>query len=196
MWSLDNYGSTLIALIFNGPCFQWDSTATSATSTRATIISNAPTASRDMLVSTPDRHLVFFGTETTIGDTTTQDDMFIRFSSQEDITDYTPTAINTAGTQRLADGSKIMGSLRGRDATLYLDRHRHVYHAFCWVLRLPLLTNKWEPTVDSLAKTHRVEVDGAAYWMSDNGFFRYTGQLESMDCLVEDYVYDDINSDV
>ena len=69
-----------------------------------------------MLVSTPDRHLVFFGTETTIGDTTTQDDMFIRFSSQEDITDYTPTAINTAGTQRLADGSKIMGSLRGRDA--------------------------------------------------------------------------------
>ena len=116
MWSLDNYGTTLIALIFNGPCFQWDSTATSATSTRATIISNAPTASRDMLVSTPDRHLVFFGTETTIGDTTTQDDMFIRFSSQEDITDYTPTAINTAGTQRLADGSKIMGSLRGRDA--------------------------------------------------------------------------------
>ena len=67
MWSLDNYGTKLIALIFNGPCFEWDSTATSATSTRATIISGAPTASRDMLVSTPDRHLVFFGTETTIG---------------------------------------------------------------------------------------------------------------------------------
>ena len=39
-----------------------------------------------------------------------------------------------------------------------------------------------------------VEVDGAAYWMSDNGFFRYTGKLESMDCLVEDYVYDDLNT--
>ena len=38
-----------------------------------------------------------------------------------------------------------------------------------------------------------VEVDGAAYWMSENGFFRYTGKLESMDCLVEDYVYDDLN---
>ena len=45
-----------------------------------------------MLVSTPDRHLVFFGTETTIGDKTTQDDMFIRFSSQENIEDYIPTA--------------------------------------------------------------------------------------------------------
>ena len=69
-----------------------------------------------MLVSTPDRHLVFFGTETTIGDTPTQDDMFIRFSDQEDINTYTPTATNTAGTQRLSDGSQIVGAVRGRDA--------------------------------------------------------------------------------
>ena len=80
--------------------------------TRATIISGAPTASRHMLVSTPDRHLVFFGTETTIGDTSTQDDMFIRFSDQEDINTYTPTATNTAGTQRLADGSQIRGAIQ------------------------------------------------------------------------------------
>ena len=40
-----------------------------------------------------------------------------------------------------------------------------------------------------------VEVDGAAYWMSENGFFRYAGKLESLPCLVEDFVYDDINLD-
>ena len=74
-----------------------------AISTRATVLPNAPTASRHVLVSTPDRHLVFFGTETTVGDPTTQDDMFIRFSDQESIdqTDsYTVRAENTAGTQR------------------------------------------------------------------------------------------------
>ena len=70
------------------------------------LIPGAPTASRDMLVSTPDRHLVFFGTEKTIGTKSSQDDMFIRFSSQENIEDYTPTAINSAGTQRLASGSR------------------------------------------------------------------------------------------
>ena len=75
LWSLDNLGSTLIALIHNGECFEWDGYATNATTTRATIISGAPTASRDMLVSTPDRHLVFFGTETTIGTKSTQDNM-------------------------------------------------------------------------------------------------------------------------
>ena len=59
-------GNTLVATIFNGESFTWDSNATNATSTRATIATGAPTASRDMLVSTPDRHLSnFFGTERT-----------------------------------------------------------------------------------------------------------------------------------
>ena len=129
---MDNYGSKLIALITDSACFEWDSDALDATSTRATIISGAPTASRDMLVSTPDRHLLFFGTETTIGDTTTQDPLFIRFSSQESLTDYTPTATNTAGTQRLAGGSKIIGAIRGRNANVHLDRYFFIYYAFCW----------------------------------------------------------------
>jgi hypothetical protein len=116
MWSIDNFGDNVIALIHNAQVFEWNSNAANAVATRATIISGAPTASRDMLVSTPDRHLVFFGTETTIGDPSTQDDMFIRFSDQENINDYTPTATNTAGTQRLADGSRIVGAVRGRDA--------------------------------------------------------------------------------
>ena len=192
-WSLDNLGQTLIALIVNGACFEWDANATNATSIRATIISGAPTASRDMLVSTPDRHLVFFGTETTIGDTTTQDDMFIRFSSQENINDYTPTAENSAGTQRLAAGSRIMGATLGRngiyvwtDTALFLMQF--VGQPFTFSFQ-QVGTN-----CGLIGKNAAVEVDGAAYWMSDNGFFRYTGRLESMDCLVEDYVYDDLNT--
>ena len=193
MWSLDNLGSTLIALIHNGECFQWDANAANATATRATIISGAPTASRDMLVSTPDRHLVFFGTETTIGDKTTQDDMFIRFSSQENINDYTPTATNSAGTQRLADGSRIIGAKLGRNAIYIwsdtsLFTMRFVGGDFIFAFE-QVGTN-----CGLIGMNAAVEVDGAAYWMSENGFFRYTGKLESMDCLVEDYVYDDLNT--
>ena len=127
LWVLDNFGTKLIALIYNDKCFEWDAAAANATSTRATVLPNAPTASRHVLVSTPDRHLVFFGTETTVGTPTTQDDMFIRFSDQESIdqTDsYTVRAENTAGTQRLADGSKIMGAIKGRDAIyVWTDTH-------------------------------------------------------------------------
>ena len=194
MWSLDNFGDKAICLIVDGECFEWNSAATDATSTRATIISGAPTASRHMLVSTPDRHLVFFGTETTIGTKSTQDNMFIRFSAVEDINTYTPTATNDAGTQRLADGSRIMGAIRGRDAIyVYTDTAlflmRFVGQPFTFAF-VQAGTN-----CGLAGKNAVVEVDGAAYWLSENGFFKYAGALESLTCLVEDYVYDDINLD-
>ena len=193
-WSLDNFGDKAICLIADGEVFEWDSAATNATSNRATIISGAPTASRHMLVSTPDRHLVFFGTETTIGTKSTQDDMFIRFSDQEDINTYTPTATNTAGTQRLADGSRIMGAIRGRDAIyVYTDTalflQRFVGQPFTFAFT-QVGTN-----CGLAGKNAVVEVDGAAYWLSENGFFKYAGALETLPCLVEDFVYDDINLD-
>jgi len=194
MWSIDNFGDKAICLIHDGACFEWDSSLSNATSTRATIISGAPTASRHMVVSTPDRHLVFYGTETTIGDTSTQDDMFIRFSDQEDINTYIPTATNTAGTQRLADGSQIRGAIRGRDAIYVwtdtaLFTQRFVGQPFTFAFA-QVGTN-----CGLVGQNACVEVDGAAYWMSENGFFRYAGKLESLPCLVEDHVYDDINLD-
>jgi len=194
MWSLDNFGDKAICLIHDSAVFEWDSSLSNATDTRATIISGAPTASRHMLVSTPDRHLVFFGTETTIGDTSTQDDMFVRFSDQEDINTYTPTAINTAGTQRLADGSQIRGAIRGRDAIYVwtdtaLFTQRFVGQPFTFAFA-QVGTN-----CGLVGQNACVEVDGSAYWMSENGFFRYAGKLESLPCLVEDHVYDDINLD-
>ena len=194
LWVLDNYGTKLIALIYNGGCFEWD--ATGSTSTRATIIANAPTASRHVLVSAPSRHLIFFGTETTIGDASTQDDMFIRFSNQEEITGadaYTVTATNTAGTQRLAAGSVIMGAKRGRDAiyvwtdtSLFLMRFVGQPFTFSF--------EQAGTNCGLLGKNACVEVDGTSYWMSENGFFMYDGQLKSMPCLVEDFVYDGLNS--
>ena len=193
LWSIDNFGDKIIALIHNAQVFEWDSNATNAVTIRATIISGAPTASRDMLVSTPDRHLVFFGTETTIGDSTTQDEMFIRFSDQEDINTYTPTATNTAGTQRLSDGSRIVGAVRGRDARYIwsdtsLFTMRFVGSPFTFAFA-QVGTN-----CGLIGQNAALEVDGAAYWFSENGFFKYSGNLETMVCLVEDFVFNDLNT--
>jgi hypothetical protein len=193
LWSIDNFGTKVIALIHDSACFEWDSNAAGAVNTRATIIAGAPTASREMLVSTPDRHLVFFGTETTIGDPTTQDLMFIRFSDQENINEYAPTSVNTAGTQRLSDGSRIVGAVRGRDAiyvwtdtSLFIMRFVGAPFTFGFT---QVGTN-----CGLIGESAAIEVDGAAYWFSENGFFRYRGGLETMVCLVEDYVFSDLNT--
>ena len=193
LWSLDNFGNKLVATINGGESFEWDSNPVGANNTRATIITGAPTASAFSLVSTPDRHLVFFGTETTVGTKSTQDPMFIRFSSQEDINTYTPSATNTAGTQRLADGSKIVGAIRGRDA-IYIWTDTALF-----IMRFvgPPFTFSFQQVGTNcglIGQNAAVEVDGTAYWMSENGFFRYTGKLESLPCLVEDHVFDDINT--
>ena len=196
LWSLDNFGNKLIATISGGETFEWDSDPITATETRATLLPNAPTSSAFSLVSTPDRHLIFFGTETTIGTKSTRDEMFIRFSDQENIdstTSYAPSATNTAGTQRLADGSKIVGAIRGRDAiyvwtdtALFIMRFVGAPFTFSF--------QQVGTNCGLIGKNAAVEVDGSAYWMSENGFFRYTGKLESLACLVEDHVYDDINT--
>ena len=193
LWSIDNYGDLAVALIHNSACFQWNTNVADPVNTRATIIAGAPTASHDMIVSTPDRHLVFFGTETTIGDPTTQDSMFIRFSDQENINVYEPTAVNTAGTQRLADGSRIVGVVRGRNA-IYVWTDTSLF-----TMRFigPPFTFGFEQVGTNcglIGVNAAAEVDGTAYWMSENGFFRYAGNLESMVCLVEDFVFDNLNT--
>tara|TARA_R100001129_G_scaffold125381_1_gene87782 strand:- start:66 stop:2240 length:2175 start_codon:yes stop_codon:yes gene_type:complete len=193
MWSIDGFGSKVIALIHNAQVFEWDADATNALTNRATIISGAPTASRDMLVSTPDRHLVFFGTETTIGTPSTQDEMFIRFSDQEDINTYTPTATNTAGTQRLSDGSKIVGAVRGRDA-IYIWSDTSLFTMRFVGAPFTFGFAQVGTNCGLIGQNAALEVDGAAYWMSENGFFKYSGNLETMMCLVEDFVYDDLNT--
>ena len=196
LWSLDNFGNKLIATISGAETFEWDSDPIGANNTRATILANAPTASSFSLVSTPDRHLIFFGTETTVGTSSTRDEMFIRFSDQESInetTSYTPSATNTAGTQRLADGSKIVGAIRGRDA-IYIWTDTSLFIMRFVGAPFTFSFQQVGTNCGLIGKNAAVEVDGSAYWMSENGFFRYTGKLESLPCLVEDHVYDDINT--
>jgi hypothetical protein len=122
--------------------------------------------------------------------------MFIRWSDQESIdasTSYAPSATNTAGTQRLADGTRIVGAIRGRDAiyvwtdtALFIMRFVGAPFTFSF--------QQVGTGCGLIGKNAAVEVDGSAYWMSENGFFRYTGKLESLHCLVEDYVFDDLAS--
>jgi len=191
LWVLDNYGQKLIALIYNGKCFEWDGAPANAVNTRATVIPNAPTASRHVLVSTPDRHLVFFGTETTIGDPSTQDDMFVRFSDQENIDQsdsYIVRAENTAGTQRLADGSRIMGAIKGRDA-IYVWTDTALFLMQFVGQPFTFAFSQVGTNCGLLGKNACKEVDGSVYWMSENGFFAYDGQLRTLPCLVEDFVY-------
>ncbi len=195
LWSLSNFGQVLIATIANGKTFTWNAgnasrlTVRASTSTSGFSTSANPTATRVSLVSPTTRHLIHLGTETIIGDTSTQDDMFIRFSDQEDINDYTPTAINSAGSQRLQDGTKIIGSLKAKEVILVWTDNALYTMKF---IGAPFTFGFEQVGTNCglIGKNAAVEIDGVAFWMSNNGFFMFDGTVKSLPCSVEDYVYD------
>jgi hypothetical protein len=195
LWSLSNFGQVLIATIANGKTFTWNSgdaarlTTRASTTTAGFETTNNPTASRVTLVSPTTRHLIHLGTETTIGDPTTQDDMFVRFSDQENINLYTPTAVNTAGSQRLQDGTKIIGTLKAKE-TILVWTDNALYTMKFVGAPFTFGFEQVGTNCGLIGKNAAVEIDGVAFWMSANGFFMFDGTVKSLPCSVEDFVYD------
>jgi len=199
LWSLDTFGNVLVATVANGRTYTWNSNITARFTTRASINTTDflttlnPVASRATLVSPTTQHLIHFGTCTTFNDASTQDDMFIRFSDNENINSYDVKATNTAGTFRLQDGTRIIGALTAKetilvwtDSSLYTMKFVGAPFTFGF--------EQVGTNCGLIGKNAAVEIDGIAYWMSNNGFFAFDGTVKSLPCGVEDYVYDDIDT--
>lgn len=187
-WSLDNFGENLIATVLNGATYQWSPT-TDTLSGKASLVANAPTTSKFSLVSTPDRHLILFGTEKTIGTGTSQDPLLLRFSSQEDITTYQPQAENTAGSLRIQDGSTIIGADKARGQILvWTDTSLHGLQFIGPPFTFGL--NQLGKNCGLLGQHAAVVVRDVAYWMGQNAFFAYDGTVTKIPCTVDDYVFE------
>ncbi len=199
LWSLDNFGEVLIATVANGKTFTWNGGAASPLNNRASTATtnfqttNNPTASRITLVSPTTRHLIHLATETTIGTTTSQDDMFIRFSDQEAINTYAPSAINTAGTQRLQDGTKIVGALKAKE-TILIWTDNALYTMKFIGSPFTFGFEQVGTNCGLIGKNAAVEIDGIAFWMSPKGFFAFDGTVRSLPCTVEDHVFENIDT--
>ena len=195
LWSLSNFGEVLIATVLNGKTFTWNSGIGARLTTRASTTTsnfettNNPTKTRVTLVSPTTRHLIHLGTETTVGTPSTQDDMFIRFSDQEAINTYAPSATNTAGTQRLQDGTKIMGALKAKEVILIWTDNALYTMKF---IGSPFTFGFEQVGTNCglIGQNAVVEIDGAAFWLSPKGFFMFDGTVKSLSCTVEDSVFD------
>jgi len=188
-WSLDNFGEQLIATIKDGKTFTWNPGVSNPLDQRASIMVGAPTATRLTITSDRDRHVVHFGTETTIGDSTTQDPMFIRFSDQENYNIYQPTSINTAGTFRLDTGNKIVAAISGKDYNLILTdqaayQMQFVGPPFTFSIR------QVGSNCGCIGQHAAVYADGKVFWMgAGGGFFVFDGTVKLLPSLVEDFVF-------
>ena len=190
VWQFDNYGENLLLQLVDGSIYEWFPSG--GLGTRATVVAGAPTKSKYALVSTPDRHLVCFGTESVLGDPTSQDPMFVRFSDQENIGDFVATATNTAGGQRLTDGNEILAALRSRgqiliwtDTSLHGQQYLGPPYTFGF--------QQLGANCGIISPHSAADVNGVAYWMSKDAFFVFDGTVKKIPCTVQDYVFEDLN---
>ena len=190
VWQFDTYGEDVICQLVDGSTYYWN--LSSGVATRAAVLSGAPTKSTFALISTPDRHLVCFGTETVIGDATTQDPMFVRFSNQEDITQFVESATNTAGGQRLTDGNRIVTAIRSRGQILIITDTALHGQQFIG----PPFTFGFQQlgaNCGCIGPHAAVDVNGLAFWMGTEAFYVFDGTVKKLPCTVQDYVFKDLN---
>ena len=191
-WNLNLWGEDLIATIRGGGIFYWS--VSSTVSTRAVLVSSlsgalsVPAIATVTTVSFPDRHFIAGGCTEYAGGGNL-DEMLIRWSDQEDFTDFGPTSTNSAGDQRLEVGTKIVSMVSAREETL-ISTDAAVYGMtfvgppFIFSFRL-LATDCGAAGLNTM-----ISIDGNVMWMGKRNFFAYDGVVKELPSSVQYYVFD------
>jgi hypothetical protein len=199
LWSHDAFGEDLVINPRAGGIYYWDTS--SGVTTRAVNITSlsgsnlAPTVGLQTIVSDIDRHVIVLGADPIVGSSRTGsiDPLLIAFSSQESLTEWEPTATNTAGDIRLSSGSQIVGGLRARqeilvwtDTSLYSMQFIGAPFTFG--------VNLINENVGMISPNAAINAPDGVYWMARDGFYKYAGAVQRVSCSVLNYVLDDLNT--
>lgn len=194
LWSQESFGEDHVFCPRDGTLYYWKYSL--GLNHRATPLedeagaADVPLMATKIMMSTVGRHLIAFGTNP-VG-STEQDPLEVRWCSSEDLTLWTPALTNSAGTYRLSSGNRIVTAARLKqemliftDSTIYSMQHIGAPDIF-----------GFHPAADniSIISPNALAVVGnAVFWMAQDKFYVYTGRAETLPCLIDDYIFDDIN---
>jgi len=200
IWSHDNFGEDLIINVRNGGIYYWDKSTSSAPFQRAVQLSDiagadstTPTIAKQVMISDRDRHVIVFGcdAQNNIG---VQDPLLIRFSDQESPLIWSAQATNTAGDLRIGTGSEIITALETRQQILvFTDKSLHAmqYLGPPFTFGISMLSEN----ITIASPLSAIAVDDMVFWMGEQEFYMYSGQVQKLPCSVRAYVFDDFNQD-
>mgnify|MGYP003633219996 FL=1 len=194
-FSQSNFGEDLIFGNNGGSIFYWD--ATGSVTTRAVLLStlsgasDVPVVQNLILVSDISRFVFCFGTNEIGSDTI--DPTLLRWSDQEDATNWTPSATNQAGSLRLSRGTKIVAASQARqevlvwtDSSLY--SLQYVGAPAVWAATLV------GENISISSQNAVAYANGVAYWMGKDKFYMYDGRTQPLKCDVRKYIFNDFNT--
>ena len=199
LWSHDAFGEDLVINPRAGGIYYWDTS--SGVTNRAVNITSlsgsnlAPTVGLQTIVSDIDRHVIVLGADPIVGSARTGsiDPLLVAFGSQESLTDWEPTATNTAGDIRLSSGSQIVGGLRARQEIL-IWTDTSLYSMQFIGAPFTFGVNLINENVGMISPNAAINAPDGVYWMARDGFYKYAGAVQRVSCSVLNYVLDDLNT--
>lgn len=194
LWSQANFGEDLVFCPRGKGLYYWDASA--GVASRGVLVSSlsgasdVPSKVNLAFISDVSRFVFAMGC-TDLG-SSTLDPMLIRWSDQESVVDWTPSATNQAGSLRLSQGSEIIAAIQSRqeiltwtDSALYSLQYQGAPAG--WGAQLV-----GENT--SIAGPNAVALaSGVTYWMGIDKFYKYDGRTQTLRCDLRQYVFSDIN---
>tara|TARA_R110000868_G_scaffold292611_1_gene553160 strand:+ start:337 stop:2193 length:1857 start_codon:yes stop_codon:yes gene_type:complete len=194
LWSMDNFGEDLLANARGGGIYYWDaSSGTGARAVNITTLSgnNQPQAANVVLVSERDRHVIAFGCDPQ-GDPGNLDPLTIRFSDQESFTDWAATSTNTAGELRIGTGSEIIAAVQTKQQVIIFTDRSVSSMQF---IGAPFTFGLSEVSTNTsiAGQNAAVAFGDAVYWMGDQVFYKYDGNVQPIPCPIEEYIFDNMN---
>lgn len=159
-------------------------------STLSGISSYAPQSQQFFLVSDASRFCICFGTNDAFS--TTVDPMLVRWSDQESLTQWTPSATNQAGSVRLSRGSNLITAIQSRqeifvwtDSAVY--GMQYVGDPVIWSTQL------LGDNVSIIGPNGMAVASNIVFWMGADKFYMYDGAVKTLKCDLRQFIYDDIN---
>lgn len=189
-WSMDAWGTELMAVPDGGPLFLYS--PQNGIASNLVVVTAAPSINSIVRVATEARHVVLYGTHDSGGD---YDPLLIRWCSSEDYDDWTASIGNTAGDFRLnSRGSEIVGVVKMRDQTLIFTNSELFIQTYIGSNDVFGFVRAAE-NCGLIARNAAIEYGGAVYWVGANGqFYKYDGRVQPLQSTVLRYVFDNINA--
>jgi hypothetical protein len=152
--------------------------------------SDVPTIQNFIYVSDVSRFVFAFGCNDY--GSSVQSPMLIRWSDQESLVNWTPSATNQAGSVTLSHGSSIVTAIQTRqeilvwtDSAIY--SLQYIGPPVVWSSQL------MGDNISILGQNAAAQASGVVYWMGVDKFYLYDGRLQTLSCDLRRYIYQDIN---
>lgn len=201
-WWFDNFDNDLVMNIRNGKIYYWErgslTSPSTALNTRAVLLSSltgaqsVPEAAMQVLVSQNDKHLLAFGCQPYGGAATDFDPLLIRWANQDEPQNWAPTTSNSAGFIRVSRGSKIIRAFATRQEILVFTNSSLYSLQFVGTTDVFAL-QELADNITIISPRAVATANNVTYWMGQDKFYVYSGQVQTLPCTLRQFVFQDLN---